>query len=298
MLISQWDCRQRGLAPFLSVIAVFCLMCSAAWGAISATITKSGDIFLKDSATGKTSKFITLKDAYSGHYHEAEYHSRCLYIIRRIGWRGYQAENSNWRDELWRYDKNGHGRKLWSRRGLDFRVSPDGKTIAILSSTTSNGRTSDLHLLDFNGKLRKKFGPAGLVKGDFDFERWDGRHLWMKDRDAIDIYSFIRIDTQTFRLAKYATPPDFQDNLDYHLNTRTSVLAYSDYPVILESDGADRYEKSKSKVNLYVYDLRTKRTRTVATAITDIFNPKWIGSNILEFDNPKGKGRLKKHVSF
>lgn len=300
MLTSQWDCRQRGFPAFVSVIAVAGLMCSATWGATSVTITKSGDVFLKDSATGKKTKFLTLRGICRNedHYHAAEYNNGCVYVLRRIGWRGYQAEDPNYRDELWRYDKNGHGRKLWSGRGIDFRVSPDSKFIAVKSSTQSKDYPSDLYLLDFNGKLRKKFAPEGLVKGEFYFERWDGRYLWLKDQDAIDIYSFIRIDSQTLRLAKYAIPPNFLANMDYNLNTSKLVLAYSDYPVILESDGANDYEKSGSQVHLYAYDLRTKQKRLISKCITDLFNPKWIGASTLEFDSPKGAGRLRQHVSF
>lgn len=296
MLYSRSICKRHGRLWFALVVAALCLLCSAALGAISVTVTKSGDVFLKDSRTAKKTKFMTLKDIYSGHYHAAEYCNGCVYVIRRLGWRDDRPENPDYKDELWRYDKYKHGRKLWSGQGMDFRVSPDGKVIAVASSTSSKPYPCHLYLLDAKGKMRKDFAPAGVVKGDFDFERWDGGYLWVKDQDESDILGFIRIDTRSLRLVKYPAPSGLAD-LDYDLNTKSLLLAYSDYPVILESDGGNRYERSKSRVNLYAYNLRAKHKRTIAVCITDLFNPKWVGSNTLEFDNPKGKGRIRRHIS-
>ena len=75
------------------------------------------DIFLKDPKTGQETFYITLSDIYRNHYHNAEYHNGNLYIIHRTGGdTGYQT-NPNWTDELWRYNQQKQGQKLYSVRG-------------------------------------------------------------------------------------------------------------------------------------------------------------------------------------
>lgn len=102
------------------------------------------DIYLKDPKTGQETFYLTLSDIYRNHYHNAEYHNGNLYIIHRTGGdTGYET-NLNWTDELWRYNQQKKGQRLYSVRGIDFRVSEDEKLIAIITN-------EEFILLDNNG---------------------------------------------------------------------------------------------------------------------------------------------------
>lgn len=294
-MISRGVCGFCWRLRMAVALAGVLLLCGAGWATTKAIVTESGDVLLKDSRSGKTTKFAAIPDACRSHYHAAEYNAGCVYAIRRFGPDDSDAAgNPKYKDELWRYDKNGHRRKLWSRGwGLDFRVSPDGEFIAVVASSQMKVYRSELYMLDRSGKLLKTFKRAGIVQGDFEFERWDGQCLWMKDQEEMGIYGFIRIDSRTLRLTQYAADLDDQD---YALNTKSMLLAYSDYPVTFDSYDADEYKKSKGKVSLYVYDLRTQRNRAIARSITELFDPKWVGPRTLEYDNPRGSGRLRHKV--
>jgi hypothetical protein len=73
-------------------------------------------------------------------------------------------------------------------------------------------------------------------------------------------------------------------------------IAFSDYPAMYDVDSAQEYERSGAKVNLVVYDLKTKAQEQIATSITKKFEPKWIDENTLEYNNPNGTGRLTKQI--
>jgi hypothetical protein len=73
-------------------------------------------------------------------------------------------------------------------------------------------------------------------------------------------------------------------------------IVSSDFPPLYESVSADEFRASKATVTLFVYDLETKHRQVIATSVTKEFNPKWIGDDTVEYDNPNAKGRLTKHI--
>ena len=259
---------------------------------VSTAKKSAWDIFIKDYRTGKATKFITVTDVYQGHYHPAEYHNGHVYVIRRRG----DVHGPTWTDELWRYDRNGMETKLWSSKGLDFRVRDDEGMIAVLSGSTRGSPTSNLHLLDRDGKLIKTFPANQLVSTDMSFEKWDGRFLWLADQETVDISGFVRIDSGSMAVKRYdLSQLDLSDE-DYALNTTLLRLAYSDYPAIFDTDEAHDFEKRKTPVTLYVYDLTTKHRLFIARTIAKPFNPEWANPSTLEYDNPRGKGRIQKRI--
>lgn len=273
---------------------------SAAFGSVKVFIKESArgkdssDVYVKDYTTGKAWKFAAVSEAVRQHYHGAEYHDGYLYIIRRRpGGDDAYLKSPDWRDELWRYNKAGKGVKVFTSRGLDFRVSKDGKLTAVVVGSNARPRSA-LHLLKFDGKPMKVFQKDKLgLFGHFDFEEWTGRYLWLKDQWAADICGFIRIDTRSMAVRKYDV--SLQDE-DYDLDTASLRLAYSDYPAMFDIDTAEEFVKNKTSVKLYVYDLTTKKKRLIARSVAKPFAPKWKGVGKLEYNNPRGKGRLVKSI--
>ena len=259
---------------------------------VSTAKKSAWDIFIKDYRTGKATKFITITDVYQGHCHPAEYHNGHVYVIRRRG----DVHGPTWTDELWRYDRNGLGTKLWSSKGLDFRVRDDEGMIAALSRSQQGERRLTLYLLDGDGKLIKTSPAHQLVSTDMSFEKWDDRFLWLADQETVDISGFVRIDSHSMAIKKYDLSQLGLSDEDYALNTTSLLLAYSDYPVMFDTDEAHDFEKRKTPVKLYIYDLSTRHRRLIARAIAEPFNPKWANPSTLEYDNPRGKGRIQKRI--
>ncbi|HIE38991.1 MAG TPA: hypothetical protein EYP77_07995, partial [Anaerolineae bacterium] len=56
-------------------------------------------------------------DFYAQHYHGSERHNGNLYVIRRIGYTPGGGRSTGWTDELWRYDLEGNGTKLYAAQG-------------------------------------------------------------------------------------------------------------------------------------------------------------------------------------
>lgn len=254
------------------------------------------DLFVKDYGTGKATKFVTVTDVRHS-YHPAEYHNGHLYVIRRPGGDEVYQKNPNWTDELWRYNRKGAGTKLWSSKGLDFRVRDDEGMIAVVSGS-EKGSLSGLYILDDRGKLIKEFPHQELVSPDSEisFEKWDERFLWLGDEAMMTINGFLRIDSDSMAVKKYDLSQLDLGDEDYALNTTSLWLSYSDYPPMVDVELAEDFEKARTPATLYVYNLTTKHRLFIAKTIAKPFNPKWIGLSTLEYDNPRGKGRLRKRI--
>src|SRR3989344_8725381 len=251
------------------------------------------DIFLKDPKTGQETFYITLSDINRNHYHNAEYHNGNLYIIHRTGGdSGYQT-NPNWTDELWRYNQQKQGQKLYSVRGLDFRVSDDEKMIAIVTN-------EEFNLLNNSGGKIKTFQSSEVVANPqnspmFGFLAWGTNSIWLDNTFGPSLAGLVKIDTQTYSITKYDLS-GLPAGPEFVINVYKEKIAFSNYPAMFDVDSAQEYERSGAKVNLIVYDLKTKTQQQIATSITRKFEPKWIDENPPEYNNPNGTGRLTKQI--
>jgi hypothetical protein len=280
------------------------------WGSVDVvikygtTLNGSGPatVFLRDKKTGKEVKVLTLDDIYLRDYHAAEYRNRHLYIIRRLGG-PHSAEN----DQLWRYNKDGSGSRVWSGPNLDFRVRKDNRLIAVTSfhiqSSDHESMPKRLLLMSSAGTVMKEYaapesgeGNSAPYHGDFEFNGcppWTGRMLWVKDQETVDIYGFFRIDTVTLKMKEYGVNVE---DTDLDLNTHSLLLAYSDYPPIFDDISQDEFDKAKTPVKLYIHNLATGKERVIARSKARKFDPVWINAHTLEYNNPNGKGRIKKTI--
>ncbi len=253
--------------------------------------TKS-DIYLKDSS-GKETFFLTAKDVYKHHIHPAEYKNGNLYIIQRTGGEeGYQ-DIPDWTDELWKYDSKKQGTKLYSIRGLDFRVSNDNKLIAIIGSGSDN--KDMVGFIDTSGKQLAEFGGDDLGISLMKLLVWGENTFWLADLALPYPVAFIKFDTNPFQASKYDVE-NVGIGMEYVINPDTQRVAYSDYPPLFDVDSQNEYKQSGKKVTLYVYDLETDEKHVIDTSTTKEFNPKWIDDDTIEYDNPKGEGRVTKKI--
>lgn len=253
--------------------------------------TKS-DVYLKDTS-GQETFFITLAEVYKNHYHSSEYHNGNLYIIRRTGGEeGYQ-DIPDWTDNLWKYDSNKQGKKIYGNRGLDFRVSDNGELIAIVGSEADNSQNAVF--INNDGKELAKFTAEDLEVDYIDPLVWGDDSFWLAEKALPVPTSFIKIDREDFTVSKFSIEVD-DVGPEYTLNPNTQKLAYSDYPPLFDTDSIEEFEKSGKKTTLKVYDLVSDEVEVITTSVTKKFNPEWIDNNTLEYDNPTGEGRITKKI--
>ena len=251
------------------------------------------DVYLKDPKTDQETFYITLSDIYRRHYHSAEYHNGNLYIIHRTGGDDDYQINPNWTDELWRYNQQKQGQKLYSVRGLDFRVSDDEKMIAIITN-------EEFTLLNNSGDKIKTFQSSEVIVNPqnsptFGFLAWGTNSIWLKNTFGSSLRGLVKIDTQTYSITKYDLS-GLPAGPEFTINVYKEKIAFSNYPAIFDDYGEREYKRTGAKVNLVVYDLKTKAQQQIATSITKEFEPKWIDENTLEYNNPNGTGRLTKQI--
>lgn len=249
------------------------------------------DVYLKNLDSNAEAFFMTITDVYSQHYHSSEHHNGNLYIIRRAGYDGYPDET--WSDELWRYDSQKNGIKLYSTKGIDFRVNEDESLIAITTNKT-------FILLDNSGKTLKQFQSSEVIANPeaspmFSFLEWGQNSIWLDNTFGPSLTGLVKIDTKTYSVNKYDLT-DLPAGPEFTINVYAEILAFSNYPALFDVDSAEDFKNSGEKVNLQIYDLTTNRLQLMATSIAKRFEPKWIDKNTLEYNDPNSESRVQKII--
>jgi hypothetical protein len=252
------------------------------------------DVYLKNLENNVEEFFLTISDVYREHAKSAEYHNGNLYIIRRVGYDGYPDEDFS--DELWRYNSQKRGTELYSTKGLSFSVKPDETRIAIKADET-------IVFLDNSGEALRSFQEEDLVEDSgnvlayayLDFLAWRGDSVWLTNTHTGKLRGLTKINVNTYVAKKYDLG-NLSIGKEYTLNVDLEKVAYSNYPVFLEVEAFEEYERSGAEVILKVYDLNTKNSEFIASSITKEFEPKWINENILEYNNPNGVDRVQKTI--
>ncbi len=250
------------------------------------------DVYLKNIDSGDEELFMILADVVTQeeHYHSNEYHNGNIYLIKRIGYDDYPDET--WSDELWRYNTQKEGTRLYSTKGIDFRVNKDESLVAIITN-------EELKLLDNSGKLLKSFQSVEIIANPqdspmFGFLEWGTNAIWLDNTFGPNLTGLAKIDIKTYLVTKYDLV-DLPAGPEFAVNVYSEKLAFSNYPALFDVDGAKMYEEGGAKVNLKVYDLKTKEQQLVATSITKRFVPKWIDKNTLGYNDPNSDGRIQKN---
>jgi len=261
------------------------------------------DVYVENLVTGEELLSMTVSDVEIAHYEHCEYHNGNLYITRLIGYTPENRESGEWTDELWRYDADGKGTKLFSAYGLNFLVAPDERHIALRISDM-NCTWQRLIFLNSVGNPVQDFATDQLI-GHPDKEayaplppglgllKWsdDSAEFWGGISAGPSPITFYTIKVPSGQITTYdASRLDIP--AEYDLNMNSMKIVYSDCPQLYVAADAEEFAKSQQQVTLFVYDFRTQERQTIATAVASCFDPKWRDDSIIEYNNPDGDNRI------
>lgn len=249
------------------------------------------DIFIRDEKSGKETFLMRLDKVCARHYHFAEYHNGNLYIIREFGYDPQTMKYSeDYIRELWKYDKGGAGKKLFSAKGIDFRVDPNEKFVAIESGNI-------LRIIDLNTNEVKLEVPVRTLthpdlSGEFaiGLEYWsgDGKSFWGKLAFTAYPKQFFKVDTVNWKIIKYNVSSLNLNIGETALNPNLEKIVYSDAPVVFDVDSAEEFKQSQQMVTLYLYDLNSERKEIIDTSTAEWFSPRWLDNETIEYSK-RGK---------
>lgn len=258
--------------------------------------TTKTDVYLRDPRNNQEVFHITLANVHRYHYHSAEYHNGNLYIIRRIGDAYDYQDDTNWTDELWRYNAQKQGVKLFSSRGLDFRVSADESFIAIIGSEGDGITEENLIFLRHDGSVFRVFTPDQVGVENLRHIGWSRSDLWVNSGFGPGISSLIKFDTTNFEMSKFDVAHLSLNFNEFDLNTEKEKIAFSNFPFFFDVESEEEYVRSGAIVNLTVYDLNSRSQQSIATSTAKGFEPKWIDDHTLEYNDPGSAGRVTTRI--
>jgi hypothetical protein len=248
------------------------------------------DIYIQNASTKVETLLMSLTGVNKDSYPNAEYHNGNLYIMRRMG---DPQVDPNWSDQLWRYDSPGNGKMLFSYKGLDFRVAPDGSYAAVvyLASDTS---ANMLAFIDKNGNVARDFNIDPTEPYANSLNQWsdDGKQFWGQLQFDATPKIIYRISISDWSVKKFFVEP-LNIGEEFKLNPNTGQIVYSDYPDFFETGLRQQFIDSATKVHLFLYDLNTQTLQTIATSIARPFSPKWLDNARFEYDDPNGTARIE-----
>ena len=254
------------------------------------------DVCVQDVKTGKVELCTTIPGVSQWR------HAENLYAIWMVGYTPETWDSDEWTLELWRYGTDGKGTRLYSAQGLDFRVAPDERYIALRVSDRKN-TWEKLIFLDSSGNPVQEFTAEQLTAHDkkghaplpasLSLLEWsdNDEEFWGVISAGPSPQTVYEIDTNTWRATLYdisglAIPKE------YDLNVNTAKLVYSDCPQIYVADDAEEFARSQQQVTLFVYDLNSQNAQVIATAVAKCFHPRWLGDDTIEYSDPNGDDRI------
>ncbi|MCD6329630.1 MAG: hypothetical protein J7M10_04640 [Candidatus Cloacimonetes bacterium] len=249
------------------------------------------DLYVKNIHKDQSQLFITLPDVEVQHYHPAEFRNGSIYVIRRI--HPFPEFPNQWGDELWKYSSMKKGDEIYSSKGMDFRVSPHERDIALVSDTVlyfinaSDGSNITQFYPSTLSKVRRKdlqIQPIAWTAG--------GTFFWGSLYQTVNIFTFFRVIAETWEVDSYDVDTLKINSSDYALNPSNGMLVYSDFPAVFDMETYRHVKKSKMRVHLYLYDLINGESTLLATTHSKDFQPKWLSSRNIEVNNPEGEGRI------
>jgi len=255
---------------------------------------KLTDVFIRNTITGEEALLLTLEDVYAEHYHNSEYRNSNLYIIKRVGYDEDDPDDDDWTDEIWKYDDKGIGVKLFTSRGVDFRVAPDESLVAVRYRLSPEFEDSALAFINPQGELIRQFLFDNIeITSWFFLDKWsdDGSSFWVVFQFGPSPKIYSRIDLKSWQVVDFDVI-DLQISHEDDLNANTGKLVYSDHPFSFETFSAQKFLVSQELVTLFVYDFTNKKSTAIATSIARQFKPTWLDDNTIEYDDPDRQGRI------
>ena len=233
---------------------------------------------------------IVLQDVNSGHYHLYEFHNGNLYIIQRTGYvQSPSQPRDTWTDELWKYDYSKKGEKLFSFRGLDFRVSPNERYILVRYGRVDTIEGAHLELLDSKGNRIRKFGAKDFISQDVGNMYLTDEYLFFSEGACFS--KIIKLNLLTFSW-KMDDLSGLSFCYEYDFNPMTEKLVGSDFPFLGDVETGNQWQEGMPAVTLYLYDLVSKKKTVVSTSVAKDFNPQWLCDDRFQYSDPHSSQRI------
>lgn len=254
------------------------------------------DVYIVNNATGQETFFATHEDVAVNQY-ASEYHNGNVYIVKEIGY-DPGTDDQDWINELWKYDANGIGTKLFENKGISFRVSPDESYIAIryLPEGADMITGGKLAFFDSQANLVQEFSSQQfrVEQARLSLQEWsdDSSALWVSlHHVGPRPQAFVKINVDSWQPDIYIFS-GFPVGAEYDLNANMAKLVYSDHPVFFDVTSAQEFEDGINTVTLFVYDFNTQSEQVIATSISKLFHPRWLDDRTIEYDDPSGDGKI------
>ncbi|MGC2464858.1 MAG: hypothetical protein WA517_06650 [Candidatus Acidiferrum sp.] len=253
------------------------------------------DIYLKDDKTKEEKLFITLPDVCRRSGPDAQYHDGSLFIIRTTGsgiTRSAQGDclggGGDYKRELWKFGTDKKGTQIFPGYVGGYLFSAKGGLLAVETNT-------DVQFLAADGKVLKTLTPGDLGLQAPSLYASSGSAFWLVEEVGAELPYLIKVEAPGFSVTKFDLAA-LRIGPEADFDAATERIVASDFPPIYDTDTDHEFRASKATVTLFVYDLRTKHKQVIATSVAKEFGPKWIGQDIVEYDDPLGKGRLTKII--
>lgn len=258
-------------------------------------------VFIKNADKDADKKLFAIpsdfySDSAGGIEDQIEYENDRVYIIRKM-------DNSGG-GELWRFGKKDQfgkvspGIKLYSGNNLKFKVSPSGKYIAV----TASEEKEKLSIINKDGSLAKEYSTKDLGFSDeqgfpfqFSLLDWNANEneFWGTIGNKPLAEAVYKISVENWEIKKF----NFSFSQEWDFNADSRKIIYSDCPVAKNSAGAEVFRNSEAKVTLEIYDVESGQNATIDSAISKCFDPKWLSSKVIEYNNPSVDGRISKIIN-
>lgn len=243
--------------------------------------------------SGKTQIIASSGTLYRGHYHPIEYSDGDIYVIKRIG---NPSNQSNWTDELWKIHFDGTESRIFISAGLDFRVAPNKKNIAI---QTLSQDSNHLLMINEKGDTLKDFSLSDLAidstARSIEMFGWSSDSLtFWGDVFFAEKENVYQISSDSWNVKKF----EFLGlhTHDLAMNADLGSLVYSDYPAFVDASEAQQYELSGEKTHLFLINFHSGIVTTIDTGITKMFQPKWLSNNTIQYTDPVKAGLKTYHL--
>lgn len=237
-----------------------------------------------------------------------------VYVVKKFSENDY-----TYNDELWRYDYNGIGTKIFTLAsfkdkklngisyGTAFTIDPQEKYISLERSylgqpdyalVIKDAKTlADVFVLTLDNV--KKINP-NIQNGIFGLGNWapDSKYLWGTLFDGALDTAYIWVKTGSWKVEVFSPSPDLPSGAERIINF-SGYVAYADFPTFFGIDIIAKQEQEKFKEegrqkHLYLYNLRTKEKKLITNTAdpTWRFNIKWLSDTELQYEMPNGEKKV------
>lgn len=178
-------------------------------------------------------------------------------------------------------------------QGIDFRVSPDERWIAI------SYYPYEMVIIDATGQVMATYSYYDLSANKANESQMIIPELWSEDSSSfwgclsqsVPPNYLFEIQTSDWIVNSYDLTKLIV-GVEYAINPSQKMLAYTNGPMILDVYGQEDFDASQKVIHLSLYNLKTKSLQILDTSIAKEFYPKWMDADTLAYDDPNGDERI------